>query len=239
MYRLRQIFRFLFPKNRRLHRTIRHITGYNPVRLHLYETAFRHKSIDQSSAENNERLEFLGDSVLNTIISEYLFMKYPFQDEGFMTQLRSKLVSRRQLNQIGKKLNLTEYLEVKSEGRDTPFAVYGNTFEALVGAIYLDHGYARTRRFIKNRILNDLMDIDEIEKTEYDFKSKLHQYAQKENVELDFRLVKEEKQNGKNFFSMEVKVPKVGKFDGKGYSKKSAEQSACEKACIQLKLLDS
>lgn len=184
--------------------------------------------------ESNERLEYLGDSVLGMAVAEYLFNKYPFKDEGFLTEVRSRIVNREHLNQLARKIGLGDVIkyngQLKSNGQSFK-SIYGDALEALVGAVYLDKGFRATRSFIIKKLIIPHVDLDDIIKTDTNFKSKIIEWSQKENKDLRFEV--EEQNNEKHFKKFEAKVF-VGKKQisvGHGLSKKKAEQNAAEKSC--------
>ena len=179
---IKKIYYFFFSKNKDFARFLVEVLGFLPSNISLYNTVFRHKSHFPGPNENNERLELLGDSIYTSIITEILFKKYPLKSEGFLTEMRSKLVSRRQLNIIGEELNLVKNLSYNQKSTNNlPHDMAGNTFEALVGAIYLAEGYGHAKRFVHKEIIHKLLDIENLESTDFDFKSKLFILSQKEN----------------------------------------------------------
>ena len=197
--------------------------------------ALRHKSvaseINKGIKDSNERLEFLGDSIINAVITEYLFKKFPFKEEGFLTQFRSKIVSRENLNKLSEKLGIVKFLNFHKESTNSYHnSLGGNAFEALIGAVFLDKGYLGTKKIIVNRILKYHIDLEELETKEVNFKSRLIEWVQKEKKNIDF-ILNEEKGNSnkKNFY---INVVIDGEIKGKGasYSKKKAEQIASEEA---------
>jgi ribonuclease-3 len=224
------IFRFynrFLSGNQDLVSFIKGITGVVPSKIILYQQVFRHRSKFHEPEKNNERLELLGDSILDAIVCEYLYKKYPYRDEGFITSLRSKVVNRKQLNEIGEKLGLLKKLEyhkrsIGEAGKD----LAGNTFEALVGAVYLDAGFDKTRQFIQKRILTNMLDLEGIDATETDYKSKLYHYSQRENKPLDFRVHEQGTRNRRSYFVIHLYIDGEQVAVGEGYNKKAAEQSA-------------
>lgn len=198
----------------------------------------RHSSAAQESRkgylESNERLEYLGDAVLGMAVAEYLFNKYPFKDEGFLTEVRSRLVNREHLNRLAKKIGLADVIRynghLKANGQSFK-SIYGDALEALVGAIYLDKGYKETKIFIFKKLIIPHTDLDDIIKTTTNFKSKIIEWSQKENKDLKFDV--KEQSGEKHFKKFEAKVF-VGNKEisvGHGLSKKKAEQNAAEKSC--------
>ena len=226
--------RAYFSDDKKLYRSLKNVLGFYPKNIELYKQAFRHRSVckDKSQA-NNERLEFLGDAILSAVIGHYLFMRFPFKDEGFLTKMRSKLVSRTQLNHVAKKLGINTFVETNGDSGMRNSSVNGDAFEALIGAIYMDKGYKVADHFILNRVLSPHLDIDLIEQTETDFKSKFIEWAQKEKVPFEFR-VKEEVGTGPDKqYVIELVWNNEIKGTGQHFSKKRAEQIAAE-AAIEL-----
>jgi ribonuclease-3 len=186
--------------------------------------------------DSNERLEYLGDSVLNTVIAEMLFARFPYKDEGFMTEMRSKIVSRESLNDLAQKIGLNEIVvfDRRAVGQNLKGSIFGNALEAFIGAVFLDRGFYGARSFIKHKLLTHI-DVDKLEFTEKNFKGKLIEWTQKNNRTIDFESDEE--------ISRKQKIYKVRvKVDGEEYgaaehlSKKKAEQLASEKACEKLNL---
>lgn len=172
-----------FSKDKQLFIAIKHIFGFYPGNINLYKQALRHKSaaseIRDGIKNSNERLEYLGDAVLSSVIADYLFKRFPYKDEGFLTEMRSKLVSRSHLNIICSKTGLDKLIEVNDTGA-LAGSIKGNAFESVIGAIYLDKGYYFALNIIIYKIIKYYLDIDEIELQEFNYKSKLLEWVQKE-----------------------------------------------------------
>lgn len=218
--------------------------GFVPSNLHLYHLAFRHKSvavtIKKGAKNSNERLEFLGDAILGSIVAELLFKKYPFKDEGFLTEMRSKIVSRENLNQLSRKLGLNELIRYDSRMMQHPgkqSSLLGDAFEALVGAVFLDKGYLFTKDFLITRIIKPHVDIQLLETTENNFKSRLIEWAQQEGKSVSFVQVKDEDAEKAKIFLVNVVIDGEIYGTGKDYNKKNAEKLAAEKACEKLKII--
>jgi len=228
-------FRIFYPK-RKAYQKLIDILGYIPRRWHLYETAFIHRSASQSgkggSVINNERLEFLGDAVLDAIVADYLYVRYPSMDEGFLSKMRSKIVKRNQLNILAFELGLDQLIISTSFLVNGGKYVCGNALEALIGAMYLDRGYNKTRAFVINRILNRYINLTELEKTETDFKSRIIEWAQKQHntINFDCREVQPSNDPTHPLFVAEVYIDGQMAGTGEGFSKKEAEQRAAEMA---------
>jgi ribonuclease-3 len=225
-----------------LKKSVRHLIGANPSNLQLYRLAFLHasaskESVSKSYKESNERLEYLGDSVLGMITAAYLFKKYPFKDEGFLTEIRSRMVSRESLNALGRKLGLDEIIEFESQKRTilSRSSMYGDALEAFIGAVYLDKGFKFTQQFIIKKILTQYFDLETVVQNNPNFKSILIEWAQKEGKKAQFSLEEEGLHHNKEFTAF-VLIEGEKIAEGKGYSKKKAEQTAAMKACDVLGL---
>lgn len=205
------------------------IIGFYPDQVSIYKQAFLHKSLIQNtelqSFESNERLEFLGDAVLDSIISDYLYQKFLKQDEGYLTKLRSRLVSRQTLNNLGVKIGLEELMQSNLERASK--SVYGDALEALIGAIYLDKGYAFAQQFIEEKLLQNHIDIETVIQTESDFKSRVIEWSQKEKSSFEFKISETEEKNEK-FYTAELLINNEPKGKGEAFTKKKAEQAAAE-----------
>jgi ribonuclease-3 len=215
------------------------ILGFKPGNIDLYKQAFRHSSvaieIRKGIKNNNERLEYLGDAVLSAIVADYLFQQYPFKDEGFLTQLRSRIVNRNQLNKIATRLGLDEILQTDERNKIPRSSLYGNAFEALIGAVYLDQGYQKTRKFFIERILKFHLDIDSLEKNDPDFKSQLINFCQKEKLNYNFKINKlENSVFAENLFSVEIEINQETLVALEHPSKRKAEQLASQLALEKL-----
>ena len=235
---------YLSPK-RKYYKKLKNILGFVPGNIKLYQMAFRHKSVAVAIKEgvknSNERLEFLGDAVLGSVIAELLFKLYPYKGEGFLTEMRSKIVSRANLNQLSRKLGLNEMIEY--DKRLIHFSIkqgslLGDAFEALVGAVYLDKGYVFTREFLLERIVKAHVDIHTLEMTETNFKSRLIEWCQHNNKEVAFEPTANPAGETTKLFSVRVMVDGEECGIGRDFNKKSAEKLAAEKACEHLKILD-
>ena len=229
--------RVYFSPDKKLHGSLRNILGFYPTNISLYKLAFRHSSaaqlIKKGVKNSNERLEFLGDSVIGTVVADYLFKKFPFKDEGFLTKMRSKMVSRQQHNQLAIKLGLNNFLEVNNErhGNNKSSSINGDAYEALIGAIYLDKGYRFAQKFILTRIVNVHIDMDEVETKEVDFKSKLIEWAQKEKKEFRFDTIVDGATSDDKLYCMQLVVDNEAIGKAQHFSKKRAEQLVSELAC--------
>jgi len=222
--------------------SIKMIVGSKPFNLKPYQIATQHtsvaKAVKKGFKESNERLEYLGDSVLGMVVADYLFQKYPFKDEGFLTEIRSRIVSRESLNQLARTIGVPQI--VKYDGkRKTPNShksLYGNTLEALVGAIYIDKGFAASRRFIIKKLLLPHFDIEELIKTTKNYKSKLIEWTQKNSKAVVFEHVETIDKGHFKEFIIQVHIDNEPIAKGHGLSKKKAEQDAAREACLILQL---
>ncbi|SEG45397.1 ribonuclease-3 [Sphingobacterium lactis] len=190
---------------------------------------------------SNERLEFLGDAVLGSVVAELLFKLYPYKDEGFLTEMRSKIVSRANLNQLSRKLGFNEMIEFDARMISYPNkqgSLLGDAFEALIGAVYLDKGYTFTREFLLSRIIKPHVDIHTLEVTETNFKSRLIEWCQHTGKEISFVLVDNPEGESNKMFSVVAVVDGEECGLGRDFNKKSAEKIAAEKACEYLKIFD-
>jgi ribonuclease-3 len=231
--------------SRKLAKTILRITGYIPSEPALYQLALTHSSSVRSGDDRdsrpkavalgcNERLEFLGDSILDTVIAEYLFKMYPLRDEGFLTEMRSKIVNRKSLNEICRKLGIDELIRHRQAGSIND-SMYGDALEAFIGAVYLDHGFDAARRFVHRRILRPYIQLHEVETQVISYKNKLIEHVQRSRMGLLMFVVIEELGEGRNkVFRIQAKVGEKVLGVGEGKNKKSAEQRASEDALLRL-----
>jgi ribonuclease-3 len=211
------------------------VLGFTPVNLNLYTTALSHRSIRESADENNERLEYLGDAILSGIVADYLFKRYPYKGEGFLTEMRSKMVNRATLNDIAIKMGLKKItLFNKSDGSLKVSQIFGNTLEALVGAIYLDRGYDRTRNWVYHRMITTHMFVEDLENLEINHKNKLYGWANKNGKVLEFETLDEKMENGRRLFRVGAVVDGELISEGKAYNKKDASQVAAQLAVEKL-----
>lgn len=229
-------------KDKSLKKAVGILIGARPGNLMVYRLAFMHTSvgkelIGRSFRESNERLEYLGDAVLGMVVAEYLFKKFPYKDEGFLTEIRSRIVNRESLNVVARKLGLDHLIEYDANRRTVlaRTSMYGDALEALVGAVYLDKGFSFTRQFILKRLISGHFDLDEVVQTNANFKSVIIEWAQREGRDLRFDVSECGSTHNKEFIANLV-VDNELFTSGTGYSKKKAEQSSAEKACEKLEL---
>lgn len=235
---IREIYNYYFSADHKLAKRLRRVLGFTPRRLYLYKLAFYHKSMNDELTQNNqhnERLEYLGDSILSTIVAEYLFKKYPSEDEGFLTKMRSKIVKRKTLNEIANQMGLDIILNEYSQGRISN-SMMGNAFEALVGAIYLEKGYQATKSYIISEVLRRHVDIHTLESKDDNFKSQILEWGQKNSVSIDYKLLSKYKRDKRDRFKVAIVVDGEEVANADDFSKKSAEQSASKSAIKKLNI---
>lgn len=233
----RVVYYFNLPSDsqeKRLYRAIKSITGRAPYNLALYKLAMRHSSIasvnDRGLRESNERLEYLGDAILGMIVAEFLFARFPFKEEGFLTEMRSKIVNRETLNDLSRKIGIKNLIQFhQNKSALSPKSIYGDSLEALIGAIYLDKGFKFCRRFIIKKLINPHFDLNELVNTITNHKSKIIEWSQKENRKLSFEIVDQNQKNKNGQFVAQVFIDGEGFEKGYGFSKKKAEQDAARK----------
>lgn len=232
----------LFSPDKSLYISLRNLLGFYPNNISLYKLAFRHSSVAQIIKEgvkdSNERLEFLGDSVIGSVVADYLFKRFPFKDEGFLTKMRSRMVSRASHNQIALRLGLKMFIELDNERFKTlqPNSIYGDAYEALVGAIYLDKGFEAAQAFIINKIINMHIDMHEIENKEIDFKSKFIEWVQREKKEYRFEVIQDGSGSLNKPFIIELWVSNEMISRVEHVSKRKAEQLVAEQVCTILEI---
>ena len=226
--------RFFLSGEKHFFEAIRNIFGFYPGNISLYKLAFTHKSqaeeLHNGIRISNERLEFLGDTVLSTVVADYLFRMFPFKDEGFLTETRSKIVSRTQLNKLSLKLGVDQLIIHTQDKNNVYKSIKGDAFEALIGAIYLDKGYDFTRKILINRVIKNNFDLNELINTDLNFKSRLIEWAQKEKMPMEFVVVKEVGAGYQKQYIVNVMVNNELAGTGRDYSIKGAEQNASMKA---------
>lgn len=234
----------LFPidEENRFRNDIAGIIGIQPKNLSLYKLATLHSSVGKVSNKgfrvSNERLEFLGDAILSMVIAEFLFKKYPYENEGFLTEIRSRIVKRESLNKLADKLGVPELVELQDEKQKRrKNSIYGNALEALIGAVYLDRGYPYCKNFVLNKIVKKNLNLKKIIHTDSNYKSKVIEWAQKENKDIAFESVEEVEAANQKEFEVSLVIDQQQISTGKGTSKKRAEQDAALKACQMLELL--
>jgi ribonuclease-3 len=234
-------YKLYFSPDKAFINKLKNILGFVPGNAALYKMAFRHRSVakvlQNGSRSSNERLEFLGDAILGSVIAELLFKSYPYKEEGFLTEMRSKIVNRANLNQLARKMGFDQLIvfDQKMVNIQTKHhSMLGDAFEALIGAIYLDKGYNYTKDFLLKRIVKPYVDIHTLELTETNFKSKLIEWCQREGKDFAFDMVENEAGESAKLFTIKAIVDGETYGIGRDYNKKNAEKLAAEKACEAL-----
>lgn len=211
---------------------IKTTTGFSPKNISLYEQAFFHSSVSvkrNGTTVSNERLEFLGDAILGAIIADHLFKIYPYKDEGFLTQLRSKIVNGQSLKELAIKFGFDYFLKASlNKDEKTKSSAYGDAFEAFIGAVYLDLGYNTTKKFVISKVIKFHVDVDELVNTNADFKSQLQIYCQKNKLSLEYRLVSEEHSGANRLYVVQVFINGKPHTRFENFSKRLAEQKAAQ-----------
>jgi ribonuclease-3 len=233
-----KLYKLYLSPDRKYVRSLKNLLGFVPGNLRLYRMAFRHRSVaielKNGTKNSNERLEFLGDAILGSVIAELLFKIYPYKDEGFLTEMRSKIVSRSNLNQLAKRLGLDELIEFDNRilsYSNKQGSLLGDTFEAMIGAIYMDKDYNFTRDFLITRIIKPHVDIHTLELTETNFKSKLIEWCQRHGKDITFEIIPNAEGENAKLFTIQVTVDGENCGLGRDYNKKNAEKLAAEKSC--------
>ena len=232
--------RLLFRKDKESYLCFYRILGFYPRHIHYYQQALLHKSSSLRSEKgrpiNNERLEFLGDAILDAIVGDIVFRRFEGYREGFLTNTRSKIVQRETLNKLAVQIGLDKLVKYTTRSSSHNTYMYGNAFEAFIGAIYLDQGYGRCKEFIEKRILDRYIDLDKMSRKEVNFKSKLIEWSQKHKMEVSFELIEQFLDNEHNpMFHTEVHIEGVAAGKGTGYSKKESQQNAAHMALKKLR----
>tara|TARA_B100001989_G_scaffold171758_1_gene123986 strand:- start:351 stop:1040 length:690 start_codon:yes stop_codon:yes gene_type:complete len=228
------MFFFQSQENKELIKAIQFILGYNTKKPELFKLALLHKSI--KSDESNERLEFLGDAILGLIVAKHLFKLYPFKDEGFLTKIRSKIVSRDSLNDIGRKMGLKKLINVKKFKSKSYNSIYGDALEAIIGACYLEKGFDFCEKKVIKNIILPYFDLEKLTTQTHNFKSKILEWAQKEKISINFIVEKTSKSSRLSEFKSILKIDGKNVSTGYGKSKKNAEKDASRIACEKLEL---
>jgi ribonuclease III len=226
--------RTFFAADKELSKSIKNIFGFKPGNIFLYQLAFKHKSVSSETINghrlSNERLEYLGDAILGAIVADFLFKKFPYKNEGFLTEMRSRIVNRASLNKLSQKLGLDKLVMTSKDNRGQFKSVNGDAFEAFVGALYLDKGYTSAFKIVVARIIELHIDMDTLEKSESNFKSKLIEWSQKEKKSLDFRMVNELGEGYSKQYEVVVYIDEKAFGKARDFSIKGAEQRAAEKS---------
>ena len=232
--------RLLFHKDRESYFCFYKILGFFPRNIRFYEQALLHKSTSIRSEKgrplNNERLEFLGDAILDAIVGDIVYKHFEGRREGFLTNTRSKIVQRETLNKLAVEIGLDKLVKYSTRSSSHNSYMYGNAFEAFIGAIYLDQGYERCKQFMEKKILKNYIDLDKMSRKEVNFKSKLIEWSQKTKMEVSFELIEQFLDQDYNpMFHTEVRIESLSAGTGTGYSKKESQQNATQMALKKIK----
>ena len=232
--------RLLFHKDRESYFCFYKILGFFPRNIRFYEQALLHKSTSIRSEKgrplNNERLEFLGDAILDAIVGDIVYKHFEGRREGFLTNTRSKIVQRETLNKLAVEIGLDKLVKYSTRSSSHNSYMYGNAFEAFIGAIYLDQGYERCKQFMEKKILKNYIDLDKMSRKEVNFKSKLIEWSQKTKMEVSFELIEQILDQAYTpMFHTEVRIESLSAGTGTGYSKKESQQNAAQMALKKIK----
>lgn len=232
--------RLLFHKDKESYFCFYKILGFYPRNIQLYQQALLHKSTSIRSEKgrplNNERLEFLGDAILDAIVGDIVYKHFEGRREGFLTNTRSKIVQRETLNKLAVEIGLDKLVKYSTRSSSHNSYMYGNAFEAFIGAIYLDQGYERCKRFMEEKIFKNHIDLDKMSRKEVNFKSKLIEWSQKNKVEVSFELIEQFLDEDYNpMFHTEIRIEGISAGKGTGYSKKESQQNAAQAALKKIK----
>jgi ribonuclease-3 len=227
--------------DKRIVSAIQSIAGFTPKNMELYRLATMHSSVAKEGKngfkESNERLEYLGDAILGAAVADYLFKKFPYKDEGFLTEMRSRIVNRESLNLLARKIGIGSIVQFDQKNTQLQQVILGNTLEAIVGAVYLDKGYLHCKKFVVTKLIAPNFDLDELVNSNSNFKSKLIEWGQREGREVRFEIVSVQKGKLHKEFTAQVFVDNDAIGMGYGNSKKKAEQDAAYKTCEKLNIL--
>jgi ribonuclease-3 len=219
---------------------IKTIGGFTPSNIALYQLAIIHSSRAKEKdgfRESNERLEYLGDAVLGAAVADYLFKKYPFKNEGFLTEIRSRIVNRESLNALAKRIGIGSIVQFDSKNAQLHQVILGNTLEAIVGAIYLDKGYLRCKKFVIDKLIQPNFDLDVVIQSNANHKSRIIEWAQRNSKEIRFEILSVKKARNGREFSARVFIGEQPFGLGYGFTKKKAEQDAAQKTCDMLEIV--
>lgn len=241
MWRLLKLSKKSHSTDKKIISAVQTIAGFKPKNLELYRLATMHSSIAKESAsgfkESNERLEYLGDAILGAAVADFLFKKFPYKNEGFLTEIRSRIVNRESLNLLARKIGIGNIVQFDQKNTQLQQVILGNTLEAIVGAIYLDKGYLHCKKFVIHKLIIPHYDLDELVNSQSNFKSKLIEWSQREGKAVRFEIVAVQKGKLHKEFTAQVFVNDIALGTGYGNSKKKAEQDAALKTCESLNLI--
>lgn len=232
--------RLLFRKDKESYLCFYRMLGFYPRNIHFYEQALLHKSFSAKSGQgvsvNNERLEFLGDAILDAVVGDIVYQNFQGKREGFLTNTRSKIVSRESLNHVAEQIGLSKLIKFCIRNSSHNSNVGGNAFEALIGAIYLDRGYDYCKYFMAHRIIDHYIDLKKVSRKEVNFKSKLIEWSQKNKVLLKYELLSQYlDESNSPIFETEILIEELPACKGKGYSKKESQQNAAHATMNKIK----
>jgi len=220
-----------------LRRQLENLLGFTPKHIEYYQLALMHRSKPDEIQDNNERLEFLGDAILGAIVAEYLFKRYPYQSEGFLTELRSRIVRRDTMNEVALRMGLNKLVQYNKSDRGLSRShIFGNALEALIGAVYLDQGFAKTRKFLQAQVIRAYIDIETLETTDTNYKNKILSWAQKNDHTISFDTLEERTEGSRKIFTIGVVLDGTVVASGTGHNKKEAGQMAAQRALEKLKV---
>jgi ribonuclease III len=223
--------------NRAFKKNLRNVIGFVPGKTALYKAALTHRSVRDTADENNERLEYLGDAILSGIVADFLFKKYPYKEEGFLTEMRSKMVNRNKLNEIAIRMGIKKITFFNRFDNSLKMSqIFGNTLEALVGAIYLDRGFKKTQAWVLNQIIIPHLFMEDLENLEINHKNRLYGWANKNGKNLEFETLDERVEGGRRLFTIGAMVNGQLIAEAKAYNKKDASQVAAALALEKLGL---
>lgn len=231
---LTDFLKAIFSTNKELSYSIKNVFGFYPSNIFLYQLAFKHKSLSSETINgyriSNERLEYLGDAILGAVVADYLFKQFPYKNEGFLTEMRSRIVNRASLNKLSQKLGLDVLVSIPRENKNTFRSVNGDAFEALIGAIYLDKGFEFTKNVLISRVIALHIDVESLQKSDFNYKSKLLEWGQKEKQSVEFVVAEEIGEGFHKQYLVEVRIEGKSIATAQDFSIKGAEQLAAEKA---------
>ncbi|MCF8256072.1 MAG: ribonuclease III [Flavobacteriales bacterium] len=229
-------------EDKELRKRLHSILGFQPHNMALYHLALTHSSaglvVKDGVPLSNERLEFLGDAMLGAIAAKYLFKRFPFESEGFLTETRSKIVSRKNLGGLASKLGLRELVKKEGSLDSGISSLGGDALEALVGAAFMDKGFELTERFVVSNLIDNFIDLDQLLKEDANFKSRIIEYCQKRRQQFSFLMLHEQRSKGDRLFEAQLLINGQPHGRGKGRTKKEAEQAAAREACQKLGILE-
>lgn len=236
---------FLSSASKKFSDQIYRLTGLKPRRLAIYREALRHSSVNKAekttkNESDNERLEFLGDAILDAVVAEMLFMRYPLKQEGFLTEMRMRVVNREQMGYLANRLGLVQMMDIKPEllkHHSAVKSIAGNALEAIIGAVYLDHGYKKAKIFISQRLIGQYLDLDKLMSTTISYKAVLLKWAQQQKKTVSWTH-KTESHGKKELHVLAVSIDDQVVATDKNLSRKKAEELCCEKACRALSIQD-